>query len=82
MATMVADEPEGAASVDVPVPVPGGSAVFVDTNVLVYASFFELPLSLTARRRLNALLDEDVSFWTSRQVLREFLAVATRPGVL
>jgi predicted nucleic acid-binding protein len=81
MAMMVADEPETAASVDEPAPLPEGSAVFVDTNVLVYASFAELPLASTARRRMRALLGEDVSFWTSRQVLREFLSVATRPGV-
>jgi predicted nucleic acid-binding protein len=56
--------------------------VFVDTNVLIYASFPELPLAQMARTRMSELKDADVSFWASRQVLREFLAVATRPGTL
>ncbi|HWF46608.1 MAG TPA: type II toxin-antitoxin system VapC family toxin [Bryobacteraceae bacterium] len=56
--------------------------MFVDTNVLLYASFSEFPLAPTARRRMNALAHENASFWTSRQVLREFLAVSTRPGTL
>ena len=82
MATTVASEPEAASSVLLPELAPAGSAVFVDTNVLIYASFPELPLAQVARTRLNELKDADLSFWASRQVLREFLATATRPGTL
>ena len=59
-----------------------GSAIFIDTNILLYASFPELALADLARARMNALREDDVSLWTSRQVLREFLAAATRPGTL
>ncbi len=62
--------------------VPPGSPVFIDTNVLIYASFPELSLSNVARHRLNALRGRELPVWTSRQVLREFLATATRPGTL
>ncbi len=61
---------------------PPGSPVFLDTNVLVYASFPELSLSDVARRRLQALRKRELPIWASRQVFREFLATATRPGTL
>ncbi len=61
---------------------PLGSPVFVDTNVLIYASFPELSLSDVARHHLNILRGRELPVWTSRQVLREFLATATRPGTL
>ena len=57
-----------------------GSAVFIDTNILVYASFSATSLHHAARSRLSQLENDRVMFWTSRQVLREFLAVTTRPG--
>jgi len=59
-----------------------GSAVFIDTNILVYASFPGTPLHDAARARLTDLESSGVVFWTSRQVLREFLAATTRPGVV
>jgi predicted nucleic acid-binding protein len=52
-------------------PTPG-SAVFLDTNILVYASFRGMPFYDAAR----------AVFWASRQVLREFLASTTRPGAV
>ena len=59
-----------------------GSAVFLDTNILVYASFPGTPFHDAARLRLSELERDGVSFWTSRQVLREFLASTTRPGAV
>jgi predicted nucleic acid-binding protein len=58
------------------------SAVFLDTNILVYASFPEAPFHLAARSRLTELESDGVLFWTSRQVLREYLASTTRPGAV
>jgi predicted nucleic acid-binding protein len=63
------------------VPTPG-SAVFLDTNILVYSSFPGAPFYDAARARLRELESAGVLFWTSRQVLREFLASTTRPGVV
>jgi predicted nucleic acid-binding protein len=62
-------------------PTPG-SAVFLDTNILVYASFPGAPFYGAARARLSELEGDGVSFWTSRQVLREFLSSTTRPGAV
>jgi predicted nucleic acid-binding protein len=59
-----------------------GSAVFLDTNVLVYLTFAHFPLHAAARRHIAELERLPVWFWISRQVLREFLAVTTRPGFL
>jgi len=57
----------------------GGDPVFVDTNVLVYASVISPPLRQVA---LRAILDREqakTELWISRQVLREYLAVLSRP---
>ena len=62
-------------------PTPG-SAVFLDTNILVYSSFPGAPFYDAARARLSGLESNGAVFWTSRQVLREFLAVTTRPGAV
>ncbi len=62
-------------------PTPG-SAVFLDTNILVYSSFPGGPFYDAARARLSELESTSVVFWTSRQVLREFLAATTRPGAV
>jgi predicted nucleic acid-binding protein len=59
-----------------------GSAVFLDTNILVYSSFPGTPFHDAARARLGELESDGVMFWTSRQVLREFLAATTRPGAV
>jgi predicted nucleic acid-binding protein len=62
-------------------PTPG-SAVFLDTNILVYSSFPGAPFYDAARARLSELESNEVVFRTSRQVLREFLASTTRPGAV
>jgi predicted nucleic acid-binding protein len=59
-----------------------GSPVFVDTNVLVYFTFAHFAEHQAARQRLAECERLPVTLWTSRQVLREFLAVTTRPGFL
>ncbi len=59
-----------------------GNAVFVDTNILVCASFPGSPFHAAARARLNELDANGAVLWTSRQVLREFLAITTRPGTV
>jgi predicted nucleic acid-binding protein len=59
-----------------------GSAVFVDTNILVYFVFSHFVEHNAARKRLADCEKQQVALWTSRQVLREFLAVTTRPGFL
>lgn len=57
----------------------GGERVFVDTNVLVYAAVQTAPLHSTARTVLQSMRDEARDLWISRQVIREYLAVLSRP---
>ncbi|MCC7493112.1 MAG: PIN domain-containing protein [Fimbriimonadaceae bacterium] len=52
--------------------------VFVDTNVLVYATLANAPRHRAAVSALEAHLGQPR--WISRQVLREYLAVLTRPA--
>lgn len=55
------------------------TAVFLDTNVLVRAVAVRAPQHLEARRAVRALHHSETSVWISRQVLREYLAVLSRP---
>jgi predicted nucleic acid-binding protein len=59
-----------------------GSAVFLDTNILVYASLRGADFHAAARARLIELENNGAILWASRQVIREFLAVTTRPGTV
>ena len=59
-----------------------GSAVFVDTNLLIYATFPSSPFHPAARIRLTDLERQGTVLWTSRQVLREFPSATTRPGAI
>lgn len=54
-------------------------AVFVDTNVLVYANWNGAARHLEARQRLASVTAAGHAVGISRQILREFLAVVTRP---
>lgn len=54
-------------------------ALFVDTNVLVYANVAEAPLHAQALSALKQARDAGRTLWISRQVLREFAAVRSRP---
>ena len=47
-------------------------ALFVDTNVLVYANVAEAPLHQAALNALQSARDADRALWISRQVLREY----------
>ena len=53
--------------------------MFVDTNVFVYARFPGSPFYDVARSRLERSPEEGDPLRVSRQVLREYLSVATRP---
>jgi predicted nucleic acid-binding protein len=52
--------------------------VFVDTNVLIYASVLSSPYVDIARNKLVALRDSGSELWISRQIIREYLVVMTR----
>lgn len=54
-------------------------ALFVDTNVLVYANVAEAPLHSVALSALQQARDAGRTLWISRQVLREYLVTLTRP---
>ena len=56
--------------------------VFVDTNNLIYAQQALSPFHAVATARLHNLAAAGHSLWISRQVLREYLAVMSRPGAL
>ena len=53
--------------------------MFIDTNVLVKARFLEAPDHDISRARLSLALEESEPLRISRQVVREYLAVVTRP---
>ena len=53
--------------------------MFVDTNVLVNARILEAPEHEAARARLESAFGTPEPLCISRQVLREYLAVVTRP---
>lgn len=54
-------------------------ALFVDTNVLVYANVAEAPLHQEALSALQSAREAGRTLWISRQVLREYLVTLTRP---
>ena len=56
--------------------------VLVDTNTLVYDRVALSPFHHAAVTRLRDLAAAGHPLWLSRQVLREYLAVMSRPGVL
>lgn len=56
--------------------------VFVDTNILIYAHQALSPFHALATAKLHALVLAGHTLWLSRQVLREYLAVMSRPGAL
>ena len=60
----------------------GDDAIFVDTNILVYSKQQFSPFHAAAVARLEELSNEGAPLWASRQVLREYLVVMSRPGGL
>ncbi|OYD90277.1 VapC toxin family PIN domain ribonuclease [Nostoc sp. 'Peltigera membranacea cyanobiont' 210A] len=57
----------------------GGNPVFLNTNILVYASQIQSLFHQPAIEAIQDFYDAGVEFWISRQVLREYLATLTRP---
>lgn len=55
------------------------NALFVDTNVLVYANVAEAPQHAAALAAITAARETGRTLWISRQVLREYLVIMTRP---
>ncbi|MCG5516404.1 MULTISPECIES: type II toxin-antitoxin system VapC family toxin [unclassified Ectothiorhodospira] len=54
------------------------NALFIDTNVLVYANIAEAPIHSQALAKLGNAHHQGRPLWISRQVLREFAAVRSR----
>lgn len=59
--------------------ISGGKAIFIDTNVLIYANVVSAPYHQLAIETLQNLYTSELELWLSRQILREFIAVLTRP---
>jgi predicted nucleic acid-binding protein len=57
----------------------GVKRLFIDTNVLVYASVTSTPLHHTALSAIVNYNNAGTELWISRQVLREYVATVTRP---
>ena len=53
--------------------------MFIDTNVLIHARIAEAPEHPIARARLQRAVRDSEPLRISRQVVREYLAVLTRP---
>jgi predicted nucleic acid-binding protein len=54
-------------------------ALFIDTNILIYANIATAPLHESALNAIKAHHQAGRTLWISRQVLREFIAARTRP---
>ncbi|HYW19758.1 MAG TPA: PIN domain-containing protein [Nodularia sp. (in: cyanobacteria)] len=52
--------------------------VFLDTNILVYASQIQSPFHIAAMSAIQSFYDAGVDLWISRQISREYLATLTR----
>lgn len=57
-------------------------AIFIDTNILVFATIRKSPMHVPAQAALHAIAQSGARAWISRQVIREFLVYLTRPGTL
>jgi len=53
-------------------------SVFLDTDILIFGELPNSPLYAAVKLRLAELEATGTELWTSRQVLREFLAVMSR----
>ena len=52
--------------------------IFIDTNILIYATMSQSPFNKVAQQTLQRLNSDGAELWISRQILREYLAVLTR----
>jgi len=57
----------------------GDNALFIDTNILVYANVIETPFHEQTLAAINTAHDAGRTIWISRQVIREYLVTLTRP---
>ncbi len=48
--------------------------IFLDTNILVYATVAESPWYMIASQAITTRLVAGAELWVSRQVMREYLA--------
>ena len=55
------------------------NAVFIDTNILVFANVIETPFHEQALAAVNAADWAGRTIWISRQIIREYLVTLTRP---
>ena len=55
------------------------NAIFIDTNILVYANVIETPFHEQALAAVNAAHHAGRTIWISRQIIREYLVTLTRP---
>jgi len=53
-------------------------SIFVDTNILVYATAKSSPLHLKAQQILSQYLSSNTDLWISRQIIREYIATLSR----
>jgi predicted nucleic acid-binding protein len=60
----------------------GVSHLFVDTNILVFATDAGSPFQSAAETELNEWRKQGTDLYVSIQVLREYLAVTSRPAPL
>ena len=58
---------------------PAAAAIFLDTNILVYANVATAPLYSAAQQVIQSYAYAGADVWISRQILREYLATLTRP---
>lgn len=55
------------------------NALFIDTNILIYANVAAAPLHEQALKAIKEAHQAGRPLWISRQVLREFIAARIRP---
>jgi predicted nucleic acid-binding protein len=58
--------------------IPAGNGVFIDTNILVYASDDNSPFNPAAKKNLDLLFSKNLDLFVNVQVLREYVVVITR----
>ncbi len=56
----------------------GAETVFIDTNILVYATDDESPFNAKSLGIINQLMTDGINFAISPQIVREYLVVLTR----
>ncbi|MBF0502618.1 MAG: PIN domain-containing protein [Candidatus Riflebacteria bacterium] len=52
---------------------------FIDTNILVHLKLERSPFFQRIFSQIETLKGQNIELWISRQILREYLAVMTRP---